>query len=212
MQRADLIISPAVSALMATLHAFSISPAARYASASTIMAKKSLRTNVVSSTTTRLRLAYCAASAGRPRSRRQCPNSADNSDSSKYRIQSGSTSGLRRSNSRTASARTRSQPLASPSDPWSLASGGLCQVFTRPYRSSSCLNSSTVARNRSTSVKPMRTPPVVSLPGWRPDRCHRSEAAFQSPGSNSARTEGASPRSACHSRVTLSAASAGASG
>ena len=42
-QRADLICSPTVSVLRATRHACSSSPAARYASASTIAAKKSLR-------------------------------------------------------------------------------------------------------------------------------------------------------------------------
>ena len=47
--------------------------------------------------------------------RRQCPNSADSSASSKYWNQPGSSCGMRRSHSRTASASARSHALASPS-------------------------------------------------------------------------------------------------
>ena len=80
-----------------------------------MVAKKSLRANRPSLEAPTLRPACSAASLARFRSRRQCPNSADSSASSKYWNQAGSASGLRRSYWVTAADSARSHALASPS-------------------------------------------------------------------------------------------------
>jgi hypothetical protein len=67
--RADLICSPTVGVRSAVPYVYSSSPAASCASASPIVAKKSLRMNPACPTAPTLRLAYSAASAARPRSR-----------------------------------------------------------------------------------------------------------------------------------------------